>query len=126
MTPEQINRAVAMELGWASHWECPNCGQVAANDVDYEERHAVMGCGNMVRWVEFPDFCTDHNAAAELRQFVMQQPCIDKYITALADVMLVDHYSLSRAEVWAVMNATPREQAEAFLRMRGKWVEEKI
>ena len=116
MTNDEINRAVAMELGWTDvklppqpYWGPYHSG-IAPGDSESSRK-------------ELPNFCTDHNAAAELRKFVMQQPCIDKYITALADVMLVDHYSLSRAEVWAVMNATPREQAEAFLRMRGKWVE---
>ena len=122
MTNNEINRAVAMELGWA---DIVFRGIQEPKASDYTGRHqSCTPKGSTGIWSgRVPDFCTEHSAAAEMRQFVMQQPCIDKYITALADVMLVDHYSLSRAEVWAMIAATPREQAEAFLRMRGKWVE---
>ena len=108
-TDDEINRAVALELGWRPH----------TASGDYWKR---PGSHENIRL----SFCTDHNAAAEMRQFVMQEPCIDRYFTELAAVLRSVQYSLSRAEVWAVMNATPREQAEAFLRMRGKWVEGKV
>ena len=116
MTNDEINRAVALELGWTDvklppqpYWG-PSHRGIAPGDSESSRK-------------ELPNFCTEHSAAAELRKFVMQQPCIDKYITALAVVLRTSQYSLSRSEVWAVIAATPMEQAEAFLRMRGKWVE---
>ena len=108
-TDDEINRAVALELGWrphtasGDHWRRP-------------------GSHENIRLA----FCTDYNAAAEIRQFLIRLPCIDEYITALAVVLRTSRYSLLLIEVWAMIAATPREQAEAFLRMRGKWVEEKI
>ena len=103
-TDDEINRAVAMELGWRphtssdDHWKKPG---------SYE---------NILL-----SFCTDHNAVAEMRK-VIHRNHHQLFIDHLDEVLGILTYTM--LPEWMLMNSTPRQQAEAFLRMRGKWVEE--
>lgn len=61
------------------------------------------------------DFCHNHNAAVELRKAIKPEERTEfvRYLMAI----------LGTESPWAIFDASPRQQAEAFLRMRGKWRE---
>ena len=105
MTDDEINRAVATQLGWRRH--------ATTN------RWLRRGCRRIT--IALPDFCTDHTAAWEIRQAIHRNHR-QLLINQLDDIMA--HESHSMLTDWAFVNSTPRQQAEAFLRMRGKWVED--
>lgn len=112
MTNDEINRAVAMELGWTDvkllpqpYWGPYHRG-IAPGDSESSRK-------------QVPDFCTDHNAAAEMRKSIKTETersdFGDEIDNATGGYLRFD-----------LINSTPRQQAEAFLQMRGKWVEEKV
>jgi hypothetical protein len=118
MTNDQINKAIATELGWKPFcctddylWtmiDSAGCHAGRNYRGGLSEDHCWAVC-NL-------DFTTDHNAVAEMRKAIN---CINdraRFFEALLDVL--DQTTCD----WAVFDATPRQQAEAFLRMRGKWV----
>ena len=103
MTNDQINKAIAEELGWTS---IRNASGIALGDTKPIRRL-------------IPDFTDDHNAVAEMRKAILedeQQSFMDR-LDAVAGPA-----TYTMLQDWALINATPRQQAEAFLRMRGKWV----
>lgn len=112
MTPDQINKAVAEELGWKSIrdepaiWEPTQCG-IAPGDSESSRR-------------QVPDFCEDHNAVAEMRKAIQEQDQKLFIVTLIFAIWGAD--DLDSGTTFGVLNATPRQQAEAFLKMRGKWV----
>lgn len=105
MTDAQINEAVARELGWT----------VTHRGWWGKEGHPTEAFA--------PDFCTDHNAAAEMREAV-QKGNQTSFARRVADLAISGEEDCRSAYYWSIIDSTPRQQAEAFLRMRGKWVEE--
>ena len=99
MTNEQINRAVAEELGWRP---VPNSSRL------WYRPGETIG-------VEAA-FTDDHNAAAEIRRAIKPE---DEILFAHSLEVALGAY----CDGFDLINATPRQQAEAFLRMRGKWLE---
>ena len=118
MTNEQINRLVAEELGWAPRMH-PHDGlwSMADNHDNVVGKNAHGGIDKDHCWrVCNLDFCTDHNAAAEIRKAIKPEER-DAFIRALLSIDGTESF-------WLFYDATPRQQAEAFLRMRGKWRDE--
>lgn len=124
MTNEQINRAVAEELGWAPRMHLHDgLWSMADNHDNIVGRHSRGGVDADHCWrVCNLDFCTDHNAAAEMRKAIKSEEQ-RRYAQWLLTVVLGPE-SFGLIEIyWQIINASPRQQAEAFLRMRGKWRE---
>lgn len=96
MTNEQINRAVAEELGWRP---IPN------SSTRWYKPGETIG-------VE-ATFTDDHNAVAEIRRAIKSDETYE-FVCALLPIV-------GTGTAWGLINATPRQQSEAFLRMRGKW-----
>lgn len=105
MTNEQINRAVAEELIGTLCWT-----DQSEDGYGHREDCPCNGTG----LIEL-DFCTDHNAAAEMRKGITTEQERYRFLSGLIQIVGMS--------VWAGVDATPRQQAEAFLRMRGKWRE---
>lgn len=105
MTNEQINRAVAEELGWkpvpnsSRYWYRPG------DDLGVEA-----------------NFTDDHNAAAEMRKGIKEDE-LRFFTERLRAIVRTYHMAFAWEEDWLLTNATPLQQCEAFLRMRGKWIE---
>ena len=111
MTNNQTNKAVAIELGWTSIRDEPSIWEL-------EQSGIAPGDSESSR-KDIPNFCEDHNAVAEMRKAIHedeQQSFMD-HLDAVAGPA-----TYTMLQDWALINATPRQQAEAFLRMRGKWV----
>ena len=107
MTDDEINRAVALELGWNPYDQEP-CYWLKP----HEDRSVFV----------LPNFATSHNAAAEMRNRL--RPCErEEFAVEVWGAVETGKESGGGQRYWAVINSTPRQQAEAFLRMRGKWVE---
>lgn len=117
MTNEQINRAVAEELGWAPRMHLHDgLWSMADNHDNIVGRHSRGGVDADHCWrVCNLDFCTDHNAAAEMRKAIEPEER-EAFVRALM-------FAVASLTSWDLFNASPRQQAEAFLRMRGKWRE---
>jgi hypothetical protein len=119
MTNSEINRAVAEELGWRpdkhphdSWWMLKNRNGNIVGRFPHgrpSEEHCWDVC-NL-------DFCNDYNAAAEMRRAFDSR---DRYwfMYALRGII-----SQGNAADFRLLDATPRQQSEAFLRMRGRWKE---
>lgn len=105
MTNDQINRLIAEELGWRSVRERyiwgPSLDGIAPGDSESSRR-------------QVPDFCEDHNAVAEMRKSITDGVDRFRFLNQLMD-------DIEAASCWDAVDATPRQQAEAFLKMRGKW-----
>jgi hypothetical protein len=93
MTDQEINVAIAEACGKDMRI-CP-------------AHHSRTCCG---RQGNFPDYCTDLNAMHEAEKMLTTVQCA-KYETHLGNTC---------NRVW---HATPRQRAEAFLRVIGKWKE---
>jgi len=108
MTNDQINKAVATELGWTDIrdepyiWELEQSG-LAPGDSESSRR-------------QVPDFTNDHNAVAEMRKSITDGVDRFRFLNQLMD-------DIEAASCWDAVDATPRQQCEAFLKMRGKWRE---
>lgn len=116
MTNEQINRLVAEELGWKPF----RCTDDMWTMVDTAGSHVGKnfrgGLSEDHCWAVCNlNFCEDHNAAAEIRKGIVRHRERVLFYVTLLDV--------TKGDRWLEINATPRQQAEAFLKMRGKWRE---
>lgn len=97
MTDNEINRAVAEELGWKPH--------------DKSDNHWVRPDGSLV----VPNFCNNYNSAAEMREAIQPKERLE-FLLHLTNVTGYE-------SPWRTLSATPRQQSEAFIRLRGKWNE---
>lgn len=113
MTNEQINRAVAEELGWTNIRPRYAFGPALLGiETRYQQECRV------------PDFCNDHNAAAEMLKVIKTKDERATFVVQLLRLLISEDPQNGYEDyAWVAMNATPRQQAEAFLKMRGKWRE---
>ena len=122
MTNEQIDRAVAEELGWGPRMH-PHDGLWSMGDsrdnVVGKNAHGGIDKDHCWRVCNL-DFCNDYNAAAEIRKRIRPEEERRYAQWLLGAVLGPGSFGLIE-NYWRVINATPRQQAEAFLRMRGKW-----
>ena len=104
MTNDQINKSIALELGWKRHPKSDN--------------HWALPDGSFT----VLRFHVCHNAVAEMRESLQpeEQRLFTQHLLAV-----VNPFGPTALiwNMWKTVNATPRQQAEAFLKMRGKWVE---
>jgi len=115
MTNDEINRLIAEELGWKPyrHRRSDLWSLVDTKD-NLVGRYQHGGISEDHCWAVCNlDFCNDYNAVAEMRKAVRPEE-MDRFVSGINGGM---------ESLWSMMNATPRQQAEAFLRMRGKWVD---
>ena len=115
MTNEQINRAIAEQVGWT--------------DVHFYEDDAgpPIHCGyppGIRHYATIPRYSTDLNAMNEAEKTLTDR---DAYLRELQTVTQTwDHVDADGDEVdwfWELATATAIERAEAFLRTIGKWKE---
>jgi hypothetical protein len=104
MTDEEINKAIAIYLGWQGVVSDPITGVMglppSINDGDHLHIRTAM-------WTK------DLNAMHEAEKVLAPQET-DKYVTTLC---------LEVQPEPSLHNATARQRAEAFLRALGKWEE---
>lgn len=117
MTNEQINRAVAEELGYRVEQNQFGFYQLKRGDEIFSTKKSREDRA----WEHVPDFCNDHNAAAEMRKVIKKDDEQVRFSQVLCDLTFQGHEDIMPEYYWTLLNATPRQQAEAFLRMRGKW-----
>lgn len=124
MTNEQINRAVAEELGWKPRIH-PHDGLWSMGDAhdNLVGRSPHGGLSEDHCWrVCNLNFTEDHNAVAEMRKAIREEEQND-FARSLWCVVVTGKEDSRTAIYWVLIASTPRQQCEAFLRMRGKWVE---
>lgn len=123
MTNDQINKAVAEELGWKPFcctddylWtmiDSAGCHAGRNYRGGLSEDHCWKVC-NL-------DFTADHNAVAEMRKAVRPDE-EEQFGSYLSDEVEEEETTFCRGVV-LVINITPFKQCKSFLRLRGKWVE---
>ena len=126
MTNEQINRLVAEELGWKPYCHPADYlwSLVDRND-NLVGRHKRGGLDHDHCWAVCNlNFCEDYNAAAEMREAIRRDDEQVRFAQCLCDLTFAGHEDIMPEYYWTLLNSTPRQQAEAFLRLRGKWREE--
>ena len=116
MTNEAINRAVAEELGFRvekvdDRWFLYDPDEFIIKRNSFDEHDAW-------RWV--PDFCNNYNVIAEMRNRLKPEEQILYCRFLLVTIIGPGTFGLT-PDYWRILNATPKQQSEAFLRMRGKW-----
>ena len=94
MTNDQINKAIALELGWKPHPKSDN--------------HWVLPDGSFT----VLKFHVCHNAVAEMRKAIKGRVEWELFLRYIWD-----------QGIGLSLDATPLQQCKAFLKMRGKWRE---
>lgn len=124
MTPESINIAIAEELGWTGIYHQDDGMVCGITPPDYRG----------VKWdSKVPSFFGDLNACAQMRKALTpieretfarhlydRRPNCDGII-GFEDGVAVTLWR----NIFSLVDAPPDEQAITFLRVKGKWVEEK-
>lgn len=67
-----------------------------------------------------PDYLNDISAIAEARAFLSENQACD-FVRKLAHVIGADGWTESTHDVFQLINATPAQQAEAFLKTLNLW-----
>jgi hypothetical protein len=115
MTNEQINAAIAETCGWTEIQEGDPWGTLIGKPNRRTYRDPWHGTEDLF---EIPDYCNDLNA---MQASVLLSRCnLDLsylYINNLCKACGVNHQYLCVA----IIHATARQRAEAFLRTIGKW-----
>jgi len=120
MTPDQISKAIALELGWKPKREDSGFWSMTGLRGNYAGQNWRMGISESHCWqICNQDFCNNYDAAAEMRKAIKPSETAE-YLDCLNRVLHDADYG---DDLWSMLNSTPRQQAESFLRMRGKWVE---
>ena len=123
MTNEEINEAIALQLGWA---KCA-CGDIRCGawfpPGTSDPYKAELGV---------PSFCKDLNALREALNTLTDDESW-RLILHLSDITRNEHhgdpddwFNRSTDWTWRVVNATAHQRSEAFLRTLGKWKEDKL
>lgn len=122
MTNDQINKAIAEELGWKPKREDDGWWSMAGQKGNYVGKNWREGVSEDHCWkVCNLDFCNDYNAVAEMREAIRPKERLN-YTAILLQVVVPEHRrKCYDFETFDLINATPRQQCEAFLKMRGKW-----
>jgi len=119
MTNEQINIAIAEMCGWTPY--------LLSDDTrGWVEGQTYAKCPNTDRWMQFPDYCNDLNAMNEaMSAFDYEQA--ERFVDELRAIVERDERGVENPCPFdfEVINATPRQRAEAFLRTIGKWEDSK-
>lgn len=105
MTPNEINRAIALHLGWipCHKRDCKN--------------HWTNPCGTESN---LPDYCGDLNAIHEAEKTLDEEQTFTQ-IQLLLPPPFCDKPSWRGVAM--ILQATAAQRAEAFLRTVGKWEE---
>jgi len=106
MTPQEINTAIAEHLGWKNLWKTHAFG-LRGDDPNTGEDNDV------------PNYCGDLNAMHEAQKMLTES---HQYIYA-EKILPYSDDECSQTVAWAMLTATARQRAEAFLRTIGKWEE---
>jgi hypothetical protein len=70
-------------------------------------------------WEDAPDYCTDPAASLEVQTAAIKVSI--RYVDTLVEVMKPENMAYSRACVAELLNATPRERAEAaYITLQGQ------
>lgn len=102
MTDEQINAAIAKELGWTQVEAIHRSGR--APSATYVGREFI------------PNYCTDLNAMHEALM-TLKDYSVRKYYTQMLEAVVDEPLR------FYAIASTARQRAEAFLRTLGKWEE---
>ena len=134
MTDEQINIAVAESSGWYPHpdndkreqkfWTYGGGGYGLPNGCD--RRAAADPPIHYGQWEDvprLPDYCNDLNVMHEALQTLISTEQQNQYINNIAEVCWADVSRGNNQVVFNQLTSTARQQAEAFLKVIGKWEE---
>lgn len=133
MKPEEINAAIALELGWK---RCRNDGE-GNYSIDESGPHWMTPSGGAHCSNRIPSYCEDLNACAEFEQKLKRETgmlsvrCeIRTYWLKLMEIMnpgvkLWDNGTFlgSWNHAIKVSEATAAQKCKAYLRLKGKWRE---
>ena len=109
MTDDQINAAIAKACGWTEVGECEHGGfRLRGFPPDRYEAHRKP----------IPEFCTDLNAMAEAES-TMTKGQWAFFVAKLAQ--LTRYPGRFDIPVQILLQASPRQRAEAFLKAVEKW-----
>jgi hypothetical protein len=106
MNDEEINRAIAEQLGWRDLKKGPYDGTYFGRYKD----HTLN---------PIPNYCGDLNAMHEAEGVL--GPKWVSYCEQLLEVAEPEPRTLEVCHYWNLLHATARQRAEAFLRTVGKW-----
>jgi hypothetical protein len=121
MTDQEINEAIALHLGWLRP-EHPDCMKHKIGwsmpEKWWMDPKTVLRFGH-----DIPNYCTDLNAMAQAVK-VLDINDLCRYIDELDKICVPVH--ICHYTHWiAVVEASARQRAEAFLRTINKWKESK-
>jgi hypothetical protein len=120
MTDEQINAAIAEACGFIKKDEFEVC-ENGTKFIFWEYPESWNG-PDLRPWV--PPFCTDLNAIHEAEQEQWRKNHTSRYVFLSNIVMPPTGYRAEAADLLdAILDATARQRAEAFLKTIGKWKE---
>lgn len=119
MTDQEINVAIAEECGKQVCKHPPSKWDRRGTDGDSELYCA--DCRNYLHNMRVPSYATDLNAMHEAELIFRRSAHERLEYGQLLTSMCADDNSGGRAYGREVWNATARQRAEAFLRVKGKW-----
>jgi len=121
MTDQEIRIAVAEELGWRAEQNMGSAGGYVAIDPNGSGYDFCLGAtkGDAIE-ANCPDYSHDLNACHEMEKAIGGEERI-KYGVELAKFYKTHDWYLW----WHLIHVTARQRCEAFLRVRGKWREDK-
>jgi hypothetical protein len=123
MTPEEINRRIAIACGVIPHegYFCHHCGySVAGKYVTFDERHdeRTGGCGgNLGTWTP-PNYHSDLNAMHEAEKWMHKNKSLKTFWDYAEELGKITPSLLGTD---SVIHATAAQRAESFLRTIGQW-----
>lgn len=120
MTDQEINIAIAKACGWRFVPEHDRMTPQGHEVAGYPQRW--IGPDNMEYFedIPYPDYCNDLNAMHEAWQ-TLTEPEHHKWTIILQGIVQRDGHITGPCR--SVSNATARQRADAFLRVKKLWVE---
>lgn len=100
MTDQELNRKVAELMGYYY--------------VDGTGEGCIENHGEPMK--DLPDFCNDHNAAAEMRKAIREDERT-QFARHVRGLIVTGNEDCRAAYYWSAL--APRQQAEAFVALRG-------
>lgn len=123
MTPEEINKAVMLAVGWTIH-AFETCGM---KDVVPLPPGVPPTGENLFKYcsVRVPDYYSDLNACAEMEATLRSKEDKEEYAIQISGLFPEEFCDLSGTHewIWAIARLTAPQRCEAFLRTKGMWAE---
>jgi hypothetical protein len=116
MTDQEMNIAIAELCGWKMQWK-----QAEEQTWGSRDSWCTDPSGEQRLKCDIHDYCNDLNAMALAEEQLGTSDC--DYVWHLAWNLKLDFDDRTMIDIYKVTHATAHERAEAFLRVKGKWIE---